>query len=930
MSLGITTGDIKRALSGGGDVSPFIPALRQALKNAPISSAASLEVPMVLPETTTLLRHTDNALTSLVDAWLEGKGYVGAMVQEIDLTLVGLAPYGRNISGYLERIIDETEPDIIAIDTSPVGLSTNTLYAFSMPGVVGLPVYGEITVKDDNQFYANETFYTGNMIQTSITKSWLAKVPLIPVGMPLMPGRFRRRTVDEGDLDKELRNSNLLTAYTAFNESLEKIAHLQEETKITPHICQICSNISNTLRTGITEKLVDEACYIASRIMDVASFSHSLGRKAKLLAIVDVKHYENTEHVVNLLTKGITEETYALPKSDVPARKLTMIARYSTKLNEHAQQYSPQTTTIQELFGKEVKQLSVVMGNEQLPQSEVDNLITTIVGQTREHPDISRSVSVRGSIAFKEVLQGFNEIQNELTRSSLEKAALVTLPPRTYTRQGNGESAVAIVSDIVKEVLYGISFSKARPETLPPDKIGQLSPEDIMSSLQNLSQISPEQKQRLEREGRVVVVPDSYQNPAGYFTSPDSLREGKEKQFSFTKKSIEHLMEELEQKLRRGEITQGEYLREKARFEEMLAAASYLQSQMSGKELAETVMELMDAGDKQWQKELNFRDMYVYYHIKGSCEGKQLSPPKRGWYGLKILLDDMEKRGIIKATMGTDFTLTAKGMDALLERLIPKTRKGKELKGIIDSGLAQVTERRHDIRRYTLGDVFRDISVRHTLREIARQQKSLSDINRRDFRVYMKQHRRLQSDIVLCVDCSGSMGFRQKLIYARLVAAGLASSVLDKGGRVGIVTFNDFVSSVIPLTNEKDQIFNYIARIKAGGNTNIGDGIKYATSLLAHEPGRDHKYTVLITDGQPTAITEKAFTQLKPTKEKDLSEEYAFLETRRASSRGVKTSVVHITNGKESGEGLIKNIARIGSGQVFRISCLHDLRAIMR
>jgi hypothetical protein len=27
---------------------------------------------------------------------------------------------------------------------------------------------------------------------------------------------------------------------------------------------------------------------------------------------------------------------------------------------------------------------------------------------------------------------------------------------------------------------------------------------------------------------------------------------------------------------------------------------------------------------------------------------------------------------------------------------------------------------------------------------------------------------------------------------------------------------------------------------------------------------------------------------------------------------------------------LIKNIARIGRGQVFRISCLHDSRAIMR
>ena len=279
--------------------------------------------------------------------------------------------------------------------------------------------------------------------------------------------------------------------------------------------------------------------------------------------------------------------------------------------------------------------------------------------------------------------------------------------------------------------------------------------------------------------------------------------------------------------------------------------------------------------------------------------------------------------------MGKGYTLTAEGLDALLEHLIPKARKGRELKDMLDYGKSQVSERKHDIRRYTLGDVFRDISVRYTLREIARQKKNLSDIKRRDLRVFMKQHRRLQADIVLCVDSSGSMGFRQKLIYARLVAAGLASAALKKGDRVGIVTFNDFGRTIMPLTNKREQVFNYIARMKAGGNTNIGDGMKCATELLVHEPSRVQKYTVLITDGQPTAITEKAFAQLEPTKEKDLREEYAILETRRALSSGVKTSVIHITNGKETGEGLVKNIARMGKGQIFRISCLHDLRAIM-
>ncbi|MFC1858792.1 VWA domain-containing protein, partial [Thermodesulfobacteriota bacterium] len=236
---------------------------------------------------------------------------------------------------------------------------------------------------------------------------------------------------------------------------------------------------------------------------------------------------------------------------------------------------------------------------------------------------------------------------------------------------------------------------------------------------------------------------------------------------------------------------------------------------------------------------------------------------------------------------------------------------------------------KHDIRRYIPGDVFRDISVRHTLKEISRQKKNLSDIARRDFKVFMKQFRRLRSDIVICVDASGSMGFRQKLIHARLVAAGLARAALEIGDKVGIVAFDNFGRTIAPITDRKKDVFNYLVAIRAGGNTNIGDGIKCATELLFHEPGRNQKYIVLITDGEPSALSRKAFDRLKPVKEKDLTEESAFLEASRASSRGVTTSVIHITGGDEAAQEFVKKIAGIGRGSVQKISTLEDLRAIM-
>ena len=319
--------------------------------------------------------------------------------------------------------------------------------------------------------------------------------------------------------------------------------------------------------------------------------------------------------------------------------------------------------------------MTITKNNEQLPEDKVDGLITTIVSRTREHPDIKRGASVRGTIAFKEVLQGFKEIQSGLTRSTIEKAAITTLPHRIYTKQGDYKSAIAIISDIVKEILYGIRFSKQRIEKLRSDKTDRLSPDDVMAALKNLSsvQVSQEQNVKLAHEDRTVIVPDkdNLQELSGYLVSNDLLQEKDEKQSLSTPEAIEHLMKELGQMLRYGEITEDEYRREKGKLQEMLSAASQLQSRMSGRELAGTVMEFMDAKDEQWKKELSFSDMYVYYHIKGTCKRKQLSPPKRGQYGLRVVIDYLEKQGILRTVKtGQSFTLTSKGLDELLEHII--------------------------------------------------------------------------------------------------------------------------------------------------------------------------------------------------------------------------------------------------------------------
>ena len=932
--MGITVSDIQRAILGGGDVSVFAEIWQRALVNPPVPNMLSLEAPVALPETTALLKYADKRLKSLVAMWVEGRKLQQLPKTEIDLTLIGLAPYGRNIGSYLAHVIDEVKPDIIVIDTSPIGLSANMLYAFGIPCAAGLPVYGEIMTKDFGQFYTSETFYPGNMNETAIVKSWLMKIPLLPVGIPRLKPvysemDFTTLYMDEASLEQEMYKPDVLKAYCALDESLSNITEFQEGLKISRDICSsLIKNIGGKMR----ETLVEEACYIASRIMEAATYANTSRRKAKLLAIVDITHFLDIEYVVGLLGQGITDEIYVPPKSYATAKAMLMVSRNSNELNEKAKEYAPKTTLPQELFQSELDRLIKTKDSEVLAESEGDKLIPEIVSRTRSHPGVTRGASVRGAIACKEVAYSFSEMQNGLTRDNIRKAALITLPPRITVKQGY--DGIAIVEDIVKEVLYDIKFSKTTGEALLTLDLDRLSPEEILEGIKNLESLPQERNQELSQKKIPAIIAEQgkTQNTLKYLKANKFLKKGQRGRYSSTQKAIDYLMSDLERKLKAGEITPADYEREKDRLMAMLKNASKPSFKMSAKELADTIMELMDAQDKQWSSELSFERMHVYYHIKENSKGEKLSPQKRDYYELKMLIDDLEKQGILMmAETEGGFVLTSEALDILLEYLISRDPKGRGHQGAIDFGKIRVNERKYEVRRYSTGDVFRDISVRHTLKEIARQKKVLSDVRSSDFRVFMKQRRKLQSDIVLCLDTSGSMGFQHKLMYARLAASGLAKASIKNGDRVGVVAFDNFSKITIPLSEENnDAITSCISKLYARGNTNIGDGIKSASQLLLQDSNQNQKYILLITDGQPTAISQGTFEQLKALEEKDLTEESAILETRRAAARGIKVSVLHVADKDEVSGDFAKNVARAGRGEVRRVSSVEDLATIMR
>jgi Mg-chelatase subunit ChlD len=924
--------DIKRAITGNGDVSSFLEVYLSALGKPPVSCHFIPDIPISLPEPTLFAEHLYRGITRANQSEPTPRN---APV-EVDFTLLAVPPYGKNVNGYVSRAIEEIKPDVILVDCRPLKLSASMLYAFSMLCAVGLPVYADIISKSNGQMYDGEAFYAGNLNETILIKSWLAKIPVLPVGppdKPIQPGIYSDRGYLYDAYFWAKWQSGIVDAYHTLDEQLPGCCTAEDNHAMARRIYPATQDsISSDVGNSLNDIIAAESSYIKSRISAIISHKFQFTTRPRILAFVDIVHYPDLEEMAQITSMINTGTNYLPFRSFAPTDTMQLVARNREKLLEDAVECSPASTLAQELFRSEFDKYIAFKDSETLTEQEVYQLVADIAGRTRSHPDAVLGVSVRGTIAFQELIRAYSEIRGNLDRQVILKAALTALPPRLVLKQKGNEAN--LVNDITKEVLYGIRFSSNGYGRLQSKATANLTNEDILNSLEKFGPIPPSSGARHDttKIPAVLSEEDHKLERLKYLESMKLLEKDKSGRYSLTQKAVDYILDELEKKLKSGEITPEEYERSKERISALANNSAEPQFSTSSKEMANTVMEMMDAQDRGWNSGVNFNMMHMYYHVKSSNEGAEISPQKRDYYALGRLIDDLEKQQILKTGhKESSFTLTGMALDMLLKYLVERDRKSKGLQGAIQLGMTPSDERKHEVRRYTPGDAFRDISLRHTLREIVKQKKELSAVRNSDFRVFLKQPRKTQSDIIICIDTSGSMGFHHELMYARVVAAGLVHAAIENKDRVGLVAFNDYGQISIPLTEkEEDFLIDCIAGLTVKGNTNIGDGLKCASELLFRNHKGNQKYIILITDGQPTALSEKAFSQLKELKGKDLTEESAILETRHAAVKGAKVSVIHITGRGESSSPFIKNIARIGKGKVRSISKPDDLKTILR
>lgn len=909
-----------------------------------------------------LIRLISPQTAELVEFWLRGEKFP-AKPEAVD-HIRPISPLGKQIPSYIEWCIEETKPDLILFDTPPfLGLGAGIVHALSIHNFLGLPLTIAPTNQEGMVLDRGRSYFSGSALETVIIISLLKKIPLVPVGMPFQPLNTRSSQIFQQLLDK---------VYEEFDSQLLDII---DKKTFEKGVKELESRLWNSGLPLSEERgaIVNECCYLASRVRDALGFFTKRKRQVKTLLFVDLKLSRDLPEILRLLDKDkiITSEFYLSPQREDMFYQFKILTHNIKELYQEAQVKTPETTLAQQLFKKEFQNWLIKKRRTQISLEEADALIARLLEAVRNHPLIERGAGVRASLSLRDIAQGYALMKNgKITYQTIEKAALIALPHRLLLKPGKEEERREVVKKIVTEVLYGLGLTPKESQLRSGDQ--RLTKESLKKILEGLCEVTFKRLDELEKG-----IPDfdqslaeeimnhpliqetlkNFQIPEEALLALKKLLKELDKhevtnllspnRYSLTERGTQLLSEILNEKLARGEITPEE-IEQIIKKAKRLSSAKGIQVEVSKDRLTSFVAELMDVQHQGRSKETSLEDVYVHYTLNEK-KGVKTEPEKLDYQKLQMMIHELEKRGLVRSDeKKKSFTLTAQALTWLLDELIPRTQS----EPLLHSAFKKEHETdKAEVRRYRKGDVFRDISVRHTLREIVKKGKTLDEICEQDFRSFEKK-RSFQLDIALCIDVSASMKDQYKLRYAKMALAGLIKAALEKHDRVGIVAFSNRGEVVAPLTDKLHPLLEATVGLRAEQYTNIGNGLRCAREMLMKAKDGNKKYIILITDGQPNAATPEdierqdlyikkrdlfssdeiywnfmmnAFKGSDWKKREELGTSYALTEAFMCRDKDIKISTLLITPKDQQGEWLAKRIATIGGGRYYKVKTPENL-----
>ncbi len=274
---------------------------------------------------------------------------------------------------------------------------------------------------------------------------------------------------------------------------------------------------------------------------------------------------------------------------------------------------------------------------------------------------------------------------------------------------------------------------------------------------------------------------------------------------------------------------------------------------------------------------------------------------------LKTRLKQLSDEGIIDR----GFSITEKGIE--LASLVMYT---EELDNLVPKGIAG--ERLHkkksqyggrdEIRDFTMGDRYRDIALKRSLKTSIR--RGHEKLRPEDLRIFERQSKG-KCFIVYALDASGSMR-GEKITSCKKAGIALAYKAVSNKDRVGLIVFGEKIKARVDPTGDFSRLLKEMVRIRASKRTDIVRTIRESVEMF---PSSDAtKHLILLSDALPT-------TGSRPENE---TVEAAGV----AANAGITISVVGI-NLNRKGEELARKIADVGKGKLYSVRNLESIDKII-
>ena len=281
---------------------------------------------------------------------------------------------------------------------------------------------------------------------------------------------------------------------------------------------------------------------------------------------------------------------------------------------------------------------------------------------------------------------------------------------------------------------------------------------------------------------------------------------------------------------------------------------------------------------------------------------------------LNVTLDTLSDIGVLEKN-DNGFLMGQKGITCLLEMLFPNVVGELRFAGYGKHSFGKKSTQGEGkiigTRKYQLGDSYKSVSYKDTLREAIRNRRE--EIQREDIMVNRKDIRS-KLYIVLALDLSGTMSELDKLWYAKETAGAVALSSLGYKDKVGVVSFSNLADDVVEITDKPYEIMSKVLDLDLHENafTNIGYGIRKSKEmLLKYKKSTAARHIILISDGDATA----------PDPSPD---NFAIREAQKTARKGITISTVCINQISANPE-LMKRLAKIGRGKMYTIEKTEEL-----